>query len=159
MFVSNWLTWNSELKQANCSNPSSSSMSGFNCNVVILLLYFFYSIQHQWSLHSIRRLWNGEPGSISSTLETLQIPAGVQLSPVRLSTCHVTSNQPLAAREVQCRGKGFLPMALCGSAICSCQSACVAWKVTTLWHTHCMPSFCLRIYTMIMSHDMSGRWW
>lgn len=42
----------------------------------------FFTIQHQWSLHcgqwhSKQGLENSEPGSISSELEALQIPAGL----------------------------------------------------------------------------------
>lgn len=77
MFVTNWLTWNTEMMQANCSTPRSS-LSG-----LVFTFFSFFNIQHQCSLHcgqwhSKQSLGNSEPGSISSELETLQIPAGLQ---------------------------------------------------------------------------------
>ena len=146
MFVTNWLTWNTEMMQANCSNSQQYH--------VWLGLYLFV-FQH--SASTVIALWAAArqtklrkkqkkkktasevQSALTSRLFRSQQACGAQHPAVPCTvihlSCHIESSAPRLRSLVQ--RKGFQPLLLCGSVMCPCQLAGAAWKVATLWHLHC----------------------
>lgn len=165
MFVTNWLTWNTVMMQANCSTPSSR-MSG------PVFTFFFSFFPHSASVATalwavaqqtklgkwqarFNQLWTEDSSHPSR-------PAGhsVQLSPVPLSTCHVTSNHLVQAWEVLCRGKtsSYWPSVAWSYALASWPVWPGEWQYCDT-HAACIkPSLCLRIPGVIMSYDVPVGW-
>lgn len=163
MFVTNWLTWNTGMMQANCSTPSRG-VSGLDFNSFLFCL----TIQHQqaaalWAVSQqtklekrrarFNQLWTGESSDPSR-------PAGLSIH-APLSTCHVTSNHLVLAWEVQCRGKVSSHWPLCGFGHMSLPVGLRGLESGNNFDTHtaCIkPSFCLRISRVRMSHDVPAGW-
>lgn len=158
MFVTNWLTWNAEMMQANCSNSQQYH--------VWLSLYLFV-FQHSASV--VIALWavaqqtklrkKGERGSISSDLETLQIPAGLWGT---ASSCPLYRYPPVMSHRIICSqaekfsaeerfpataplwvGHVSLPVGRCGLE---------SGNICDTYTARIKPSLRLRISRVIMSH-------
>lgn len=117
MFVTNWLTWNTEIMLANCSTPNSR-MSGWDFNFV----FFYHSASVVTALWAVSQQTNKAWKMASQVQSALnwrlfrsQQACGAQHQAVPYTvihlSCHIQSSAPSLRRLVQ--RKGFQPLAHC----------------------------------------------
>lgn len=120
MFVTNWLTWNTEMMQANCSTPSRS-MTGSVFTFFLLLFVLPFSISGHCIVGSgtANKAWeiaSQVQSALIWRLFTSQQACGAQHPAVPCTAihlpCHVKSCGPSLRSLV--KREGFQPLALYG---------------------------------------------